>query len=439
MNCIYCGKELQPDNVYCPHCGKAAQIVPDYSLYDDDYLKEVLTQENTKGKTAGGSPDDVGRRKAVEPGEQSQQKPKSQDKEHQATISGSQNRVSPQHKKEQKKKKMKVIAAIVGTGFVLIFAILVLCAAIRSNHNNSFEYQMNLAQKASLEGNLDKALTYYQRAVELDPGSADAKMALADIYMKKKDYDAAEPLYRAIISGDKKNRNAFKNLIVIYEQEDKTENVLALSVMADDSLSDLFEDYRTAEPVFSIQSGSFQTPQTLRLSSPDGNPIYYTMDGSDPITKGVRYSSPIQLSENNRIYTIKAVCRNEKNINSEVVTKSYRIEIQAPNMPTVSPDGGNFDTSASVTISVSSGCIAYYTWDGSTPNTGSSRYYGPIEVPEGNNVLSVIAYNSSTGQSSQVYRSNFIYYPKAASEEEQEPDEPEGEPAQSQEEEAVRE
>lgn len=395
MKCIYCGKELQTDNVFCPHCGKAAQIVPDYSMYDDDYLKEVLTQENSKQAVSGISRNDR------------RQKPNNAG---QGKTSGNQVPDAPQHKKEQKKKKVKIITGIVGTGFVLIFAILVLCAAIRSNHNNSFEYQMKLAERSSLDGNLDKAAGYYKRAAELEPNSVEARMALADIYMKQKNYDAAEPLYKAITADDKKNRNAFKNLIIIYEKEDKTDAVLALSMIADDSLSDLFAGYEIGTPFFSLQSGTYDEPQMLQIRSPEGNSIYYTMDGSDPIAKGALYSSPIELSENNRIYTIKAVCINEKDINSEVVTKNYRIEIQAPNMPSVYPDGGNFTTPTSVTVHVPSGCTAYYTWDGSTPNTGSSRYYGPIEVPEGNNVFSVIIYDGRTGQCSQVYRGNFIYY-----------------------------
>ncbi len=48
MKCIYCGKELAEGELFCPACGKAVQIVPDYNVYDDDYLKEVLAQENPK-------------------------------------------------------------------------------------------------------------------------------------------------------------------------------------------------------------------------------------------------------------------------------------------------------------------------------------------------------------------------------------------------------
>lgn len=397
MKCIYCGKELQPDNVYCPHCGKAVQIVPDYSMYDDDYLKEVLTEQNPSGSRTSG---DGGIRRPA---------PDSA-----AKVAVEAEQENPEHKKAQKKKKIKIIAGVTATGFVLIFAILVFSAAIRSNHNNSYDYQVKMAREALLDGNLDQACTYYKRAVELDPGSTEAMLALADLYMKQKDYASAEPLYKEIIRDDKKNRDAFKNLIVIYELENNTDAVMSLSKIADDSLSDLFAAYQTEVPLFGLTEGTYDSPQKLQLSSAQGNQIYYTMDGSDPETKGVLYVNPIDLAENNRNYTIKAVCLNEKKVYSDTVTKNYRIEIPAPDMPTVSPDGGNFTAPTTVTVEVPVGCSAYYTWDGSTPDKGSNRYSQPIEVPEGNNILSVILYDNSTGLGSQVYRSNFIYYAQDA-------------------------
>lgn len=57
------------------------------------------------------------------------------------------------------------------------------------------------------------------------------------------------------------------------------------------------------------------------------------------------------------------------------------------------------------------GCSIYYTWDGTDPTTASARYTEPFEVPEGNNVLSVLVVDKKTGLDSGVYRANFIYYP----------------------------
>ena len=52
MKCIYCGEELREGILYCPKCGNKVQIVPDYSIYEDDYLKQVLTEEEYSKVTA---------------------------------------------------------------------------------------------------------------------------------------------------------------------------------------------------------------------------------------------------------------------------------------------------------------------------------------------------------------------------------------------------
>ena len=105
MKCIYCGEELKEG------------IVPDYNIYDDDYLNQVLTEESQK--ISGSRPD---RNKKPAPAET-----KHPGKKH----------LDPRQK--------KIIFLVLGIVCVLIFALLILGAAIRSNHANSFDYQVGLA------------------------------------------------------------------------------------------------------------------------------------------------------------------------------------------------------------------------------------------------------------------------------------------------------
>ena len=64
-----------------------------------------------------------------------------------------------------------------------------------------------------------------------------------------------------------------------------------------------------------------------------------------------------------------------------------------------------------IVLHVESDCEIYYTWDGSDPTRQSAKYEGPIEIPEGNNILYVRAVNTKNGLRSGVNRANFIYYP----------------------------
>ena len=42
MKCAKCGAELKKGCLYCSVCGHEAQIVSDYNVLEDDYLRSLL-------------------------------------------------------------------------------------------------------------------------------------------------------------------------------------------------------------------------------------------------------------------------------------------------------------------------------------------------------------------------------------------------------------
>lgn len=397
MKCIYCGEELNEGSVFCSHCGKEVQIVPDYNIYDDDYLKALLKQENLEHQAAFGN--STGNRSNMNQSENLQ--------------------MNSEDKRNQKKKQKIIIASVLSIVVILVIVFLLVGMGIRKSHAQSFDYQVEMAEKAYISGEVDEAIRYYENALALDRNNVDVRITLADIYMEQKDYDSALVLYQEVIQADNKNEEACKNLITIYEEQKNTDAILALADAVDDSLKDLFSEYMVTPPDFSLDAGDYETALSLALATSGNYNIYYTMDGTDPVENGIIYSGAIEMDENNKTYTIKAVCRNDKNVYSEVISNEYTINIPAPDMPIVTPDGGDFGVETTVTVTIPDGCSAYYTWDGTTPNVNSSRYTGPITVPEGNNVLSVIMIDNNTNLCSDIYRGNFIYYSEDYSDEEE--------------------
>ena len=93
-----------------------------------------------------------------------------------------------------------------------------------------------------------------------------------------------------------------------------------------------------------------------------------------------------------------------------MASAKYEIEFEVPDAPEIDPDGGTFGAQTDITITVPENCKVYYTWDSSDPSAASTEYTAPIPVPEGNNVLSVIAIDQNTGKCSDIYRSRFEFY-----------------------------
>lgn len=57
MKCVKCGAEMKEGCIYCSVCGNEAQIVPDYSVLEDDYLRSLLTEEERAAKKEQQAPD----------------------------------------------------------------------------------------------------------------------------------------------------------------------------------------------------------------------------------------------------------------------------------------------------------------------------------------------------------------------------------------------
>ena len=138
---------------------------------------------------------------------------------------------------------------------------------------------------------------------------------------------------------------------------------------------------QAATPTFSPAAGTYTTTQSVTISdATSGAAIFYTTDGNTPTTGSTRYTGAIPVAQTT---TIKAMATASGLGNSGVGTATYTINVPQAATPTFSPAAGTYTTTQSVTISdATSGAAIFYTTDGNTPTTGSTRYTGAISVAQ---------------------------------------------------------
>ena len=136
-----------------------------------------------------------------------------------------------------------------------------------------------------------------------------------------------------------------------------------------------------ATPVFSIAGGEVEEGTKVTIScATEGATIYYTTDGTTPTKSSAVYTGAITV---NSAMTIKAMAAKEGNYtDSEVASAAFTIEPrEIVATPAFSVAGGDYYEPVTVTISCATdGATVYYTTDGTTPTTSSTKYSGAITI-----------------------------------------------------------
>lgn len=148
-----------------------------------------------------------------------------------------------------------------------------------------------------------------------------------------------------------------------------------------------------ATPTASLKAGTYNGPQTIRLSGPSGAIIRYTINGKTPSSKSTRYTKPITVTKKT---VLKAIAVKSGYANSKVMSASYNIKPIALKAPTASLKAGIYSGTKTVKLSGPAGAKIYYTTNGKTPTTRSTKYSKPIKVSK-NTTIKAIAVPAKAG------------------------------------------
>ena len=138
----------------------------------------------------------------------------------------------------------------------------------------------------------------------------------------------------------------------------------------------------------------------------DGATIYYTIDGTEPTTSSTKYTGAFTLSSN---ATVKAIAVKSGWNNSDVASASFTYTVETVATPTITPNGGELKYgNNTVTIACATdGATIYYTTNGATPTTSSTKYTGAFTLTS-NATVKAIAVKTGWNNSS-VASASFTY------------------------------
>ncbi len=380
MICKNCKKEIPDDKVFCPYCGKEIRFVPDYNTFEEDVLSSIIEGQNKDDKISNSN-----------------------------TLS-KQNNKSYKHNKKikwtnrflrDKKGKIKL-------GISIIFLLALISAVF---YMNSYSYCIRKAQSSIITKNYKNALKYASRALNKKETPESYFYIGKAFYLSGKTNKSIKNLEKSLkLKND--NKEAYKYLINAYKKKDDYIKLEKLKNKApNNEILSLFKDVVLGNISFKIIDNDRKLEKFMEINTDSDYDIYYTIDGKRPDkSTGTKYKKKILLKDGKNI--IKAVLVNKNGEVGQVFTKKYKIIYKKPRDPVISLDSGAITSPTQITISADPNCRIFYTWDsiGTDPTVDSFEYTGPIDVIEGNNVLSVVAINNRD-MSSNIVRRNYIYEP----------------------------
>lgn len=378
MKCRNCGAVIRDGLMQCSRCGAEVELVPKYSPLDEMLADQIRNGVN------GGNSGHVGNEERIK----------------------AQRRRQMQQKRAMQRKRKKQKLLMIFGGILLLAVILGIIL-----YQTSYAGQVRKGYKALNEGDYTVAVERFKKAISKDEKRPDAYTGLSKVYIAQEEFGKAEEVFLTAIEDQKGNVNLYEAAIQFYIDTNQQEKVSVLLGNCEDKgvLGDLSE-FISGQPEFSLEEKTYEDVQELTLTS-DGKAIYYTEDGSVPTTSSKKYSEPIQIGEGETIITAIAV--NKKNIPSLPLAKKYVVELPIADAPSVSPSTGQYEEQMQITVTVPEGYEAYYTMDNTTPSAeNGTKYKGPITMPKGNTIFTVILVDGNGRESAMTKRNYELTIPE---------------------------
>ena len=251
-----------------------------------------------------------------------------------------------------------------------------------------------------------RALEKLEVAVEREPNNVDALVLMGQAYTELMRTDEAVAIYESLINRIAPSHpSAYRNLIRIYQSQGYNAEALALMKVASEKANStqeftvMLREYTPEPPEFSYTEGRYTEEIDVTISVPEGETVYYSIDGTDPSESGLVYEAGTKIHIPEGKMTIKAIGFTQNGMPSEQITANYTVIIPTPSAPKSNYASGVYKKAPKVSLRPGSEdkkenaqiVAIYYTLDGRQATTDSTLYTVPIQLPVGDSRLRAIA------------------------------------------------
>lgn len=369
MLCPNCGELLVEGHLYCDSCGYEIQIVPDFEPEIDKHILSSISSIKNE----------LHNETEIQ---QEETKPRRRSFSEWIVF------VFQTDKK-------KFAGLCIGM-LALLCAVIVFIVMLAQSF--SPKYQNRLGLTAMDNGQVDLAIPYFERVIELDEDFTDAYNSLFNCYYSLEMEEEAINILLLGIQNAAFNKEqlleSYDKIAAIYIKNEQYSELNTLLLECNlNAVKEKYSEFMADEVQFSFNEGSYSEVVPLKLSTTGSGNIYYTLDGSIPTTESEEYFTPIFLR--NGEYNISAVVINEFGVTGVVTAKTYYIDSLTPYPPEISAYSGEYQFPTLISIDASDNCKVYYTTDGSSPTDQSLLYERPIPMPIGKSQFKFVSYGDN--------------------------------------------
>ncbi len=399
MKCRFCGCEVPEEELYCKNCGREVFAVPEYNPLDDMLTAQIKVGVNSGEDEEPDYLDDIsdGVRRTP-PSRRNTKNVRNTSSGRKTSDRERRRRQAERRRAALRRKRRRLLTAMV----LVIAAVAAACFAL---YRNSYSGLIHRGYKALDAKEYSAAQDCFEKALAKNEKKPEAYSGLSAVYIRQDQLAAAEELFDRAIEEQPENADIYEAYIEYFLDTDQQMSIPVLLDDAQDSVQEKLSDYIVEEPEYSLDEDEVYDEVCQLELSTDADAIYYTVDGEGPTVKSTKYTEPIQLEEGENV--IKAIAVNDKGVPSLTSEKTYVIEFPVEDAPAISPSTGQYESAQQIEIKVPEGYEAYYTTDGSEPTTASTKYTGPIDMPEGETLFKAILVNGG-GRTSGVTTRNYM-------------------------------